>query len=301
MSVQPDFSPVDAFKALETLQGALSVHDELDFSDILDLMARVLKKQQPLADVIQTFGELPPETIQQINPVIEFVDLHLEFHHAFVSLCESFFAQQKVKAVLAEYTSDPSLFEGYLRALQLESVDSKHEDIMTGVWAYFDSRVSTEAILKIKLVILEQNVEYSLGIEEDTFADMRKAVADDGLYLNILEYLGEFRGGLSWEQTLDMMRSMVLRIKPDIWESLETILTEWKSAADQEFLDEARDLLQDEALYEEFYQKFSQEADEETVLEHIESLSVDPALAEGLKQLYVSKSPSAVQARLGIR
>ena len=122
---------------------------------------------------------------------------------------------------------------------------------------------------------------------EKTAAIANSHHSTDDLYRSVLTYLKlHDTSNLNWQQVFDMTGSMVERAKPGVWPPVETLLLDWRLSSANELLLQARDLIQDDALFEDFSRMYLD--DEEEAMNQVLAATEDVDLVERLKSLQIS-------------
>ncbi|TPX70454.1 hypothetical protein SpCBS45565_g01838 [Spizellomyces sp. 'palustris'] len=303
MSVgDPTVSPfLDAFKFLETVEKDLG-DDNLftQFLELLPVFATHAAKeneelQTQLAPAIHPFLANSSSAIfAAFETLADLIKHQPGFSDGFTRLVESYWVQAHVRAILASAGFGDDVFGGYIKALQLGAQNAEHQDIMRRIWNWFEANVDARTLGRLRIAFLQEEVAQSMGMDFETMAKAQTTIADDELYHDVLNYLVMSQSqNISWYQIFDMIRSVVLRRKPTIWEELDGMLSDWRIASAEEFLSKARDIIEDDEFYAEFSAQYI--ADSEETMNSLETITDDDLLVDQLKKLQLSAAPPRPQ------
>ncbi|KAJ3159269.1 hypothetical protein HDU86_001872 [Geranomyces michiganensis] len=223
-------------------------------------------------------------------------------------LVESYWTQARIRTMLRDRGYGDDVFGEYLQCLQLYSDVAEHDTIMSHVWTFFTGRVDAQTLTQLRIAFLEEHVAQSLGIDFQTMTRMEGAIADQALYLDVLTYLDHSqKNNIAWYMIVDMIRSVVLRCRPEVWNELDSVLSQWRASYVEPFLAKARDMITNDEEFAQFCTSYS--ADPANALHAIEEThnyydadnsdddddAAAAALVESLKRLQISAVPARPQ------
>ncbi|KAJ3169097.1 hypothetical protein HDU88_000889 [Geranomyces variabilis] len=202
----------------------------------------------------EVFLEALSEHFQQLSPYACYY-LVLE-----LSLGTTEAEERRLKDLFDYVHDNPHIFAGlgYLQCLQLYSDDAQHDAIMSRVWSFFTVSVDDQTLIQLRIAFLEEHVAQSLGIDFQTMARMEDATGDRALYLDVLTYLDHSqKNNIAWYMIVDMIRSVVLRRRSEVWNELATILSDWRASYVEPFLAKARDMITDDEAFAQFSSSYA--------------------------------------------
>ncbi|KAJ3005717.1 hypothetical protein HKX48_000501 [Thoreauomyces humboldtii] len=295
---------VEAFKILETINHDLQ--DQRIFEEFLALLSTLvigtptISTSTSSTSLLSTYTQFSSSAVSdKLDSVLVLARSSPSFGEGLVRLVESYWAQSRVWGVLEDGGYGEDVFQGYLLRLALGSSDAEHEHIMRRVWTWFESKVDGRTVVRLRIAFLEEHVAQSVGVDFEILAEAKEATDDDLLYHDVLDYLAmSQKNNIAWYMIFDMIRSVVLRRKPESWDSLGVILSDWRTDYAAEFLTKARDLISDEVLFAEFSAQYVADADEAvnnphrwTTQGHDDAAADD--LLDQLKRLQITTTAAA--------
>ncbi|KAJ3045154.1 hypothetical protein HK097_001277 [Rhizophlyctis rosea] len=206
--------------------------------------------------------------------------------------------QVHIRAILSASGYDDVVFYGYLHALQLDNPNASHEDVMKFVWNWFEENTDPSTVRKLRVAFAEEEAAAQLGMNDNVLSGIRDLLADDDLYLTVLTYLKlpSTNPDLSYHEVFAMTGAMVERTKPSTWPPIQALLCDWRSSCANDLIEQARTIIQDDALYEEFSEMYL-EGDEDEAMDRVLERTEDVDLVEELKRLRVSGASGGTRMR----
>ncbi|RKO84834.1 hypothetical protein BDK51DRAFT_43057 [Blyttiomyces helicus] len=207
-----------------------------------------------------------------------------------VALAESFAQQKRIRDELGKRGFSKVVFEGYLNILSLDDPSTDNEHVLAQIWSWFGEKTDSATQESLRLVFLEEAVRCGLEIDMPTLKQVRSCVADDALYSEFLRYLSMHESqNIPWYQVFEMLKSIIERGKPGVWEGVELVLKEWRMSLAQTFLDSAATVVAShgapDAVFAEFADMYL--ADSEDCFDRMMAMTDDEALVEDLKRLEI--------------
>ncbi|KAJ3031306.1 hypothetical protein HDV00_008384 [Rhizophlyctis rosea] len=303
-------SYIDAFNVLECAQQAMK-EDEPTFSALLQLLSSPSLKYTPGAFGNEVYTSLQPYTPSEKHQTLQHLAVTVNQNPAFAEgltrLLESYFIQSHIKQILSASGHADSVFEGYLKTLQLDNMEAKHEDVMRDIWKWFEAKTDAATVCQLRVAFVEEEAAQLLGMDHILLSNIRALVADgnispsthsthlnkpltpphpDPLYTTTLTYLQlHSTSNLHFHQVLTMTSSMLSRHDPSIYPKIEPLLLAWRAELAAQFLKQAREIILDPEVFEEFGRRYLEDEDE--AMEDVGDVVEDEELVEQLRALKV--------------
>ncbi|KAI8907695.1 hypothetical protein DFJ77DRAFT_513797 [Powellomyces hirtus] len=297
MSVgDPAISPfVNAFKLLNIVNCDLQqVNLFENFLALLSAFATgTVRTNVDLQNQVQPYLRNSSSAVfAEVESLISSIKSNAQFGEGFIRLVESYWVQAHVWSILMDRGYGDDVFAGYIQCLQLGSQYAEHDQIMTNIWEFFNSNMDDGTLLELKIAFLEEHVAQSLGMDFDTMARAQVAIADDELYRDVLDYLVmSQKNNIAWYMIIDMIQSVVRRRKPDVWDELGSIFSDWRFLHVEDFLNKARDIIDDDDLFADFSVQYTADS-----TEAFETITDDDDLVDQLKRLQIATSRPVTRA-----
>ncbi|KAI8588932.1 hypothetical protein BDZ88DRAFT_439481 [Geranomyces variabilis] len=247
---------------LNVLDGRLhQARDVASFEAFLEALSEHFQQLSPYACYYLVL-ELSLGTTEaeesRLKDLFDYVHDNPHIFAGLVRLVESYWTQTRIRAMLRDRGYGDDVFCGYLQCLQLYADDAQHDAIMSRVWSFFTASVDDQTLIQLRIAFLEEHVAQSLGIDFQTMARMEDATGDRALYLDVLTYLDHSqKNNIAWYMIVDMIRSVVLRRRPEVWNELATILSDWRASYVEPFLAKARDMITDDEAFAQFSSSYA--------------------------------------------
>ncbi|KAI8146551.1 hypothetical protein BJV82DRAFT_598928 [Fennellomyces sp. T-0311] len=151
-----------------------------------------------------------------------------QYDSLLVRVTESFFFIRHVESVL----ENDSQLEAFVRSLLLDSSDAQHGEVMRSIASFLKTldhttRVGVESVLQQQRQSTEQDSTDMLLLR------IRRILDDEVLFAAFSEIVDtDMVAGIQWSDTLLKIYELIRARKPEVWDSISSVLDQAQSSHD---------------------------------------------------------------------
>ncbi|KAG9290427.1 hypothetical protein G9A89_007158 [Geosiphon pyriformis] len=204
-----------------------------DESDYREITAMILMPREDMPGTKVLQNVLPyfrrsdnPSLFTTFQVIMRHAEQSPKFESVFSRVCESLDILTKIEHALG---NNRRLFEGYLKALQLDNASASHQQVMNSLEKFLNDQCNPQTQLRVRKVFAEENVIGELGLDRDALASADELINDDSLYIKVLEILSSTnRQNLPWDTVSARIKKCLDQKRPSVWPMFLSLLEDFE-------------------------------------------------------------------------
>ncbi|KAI7848623.1 hypothetical protein BDC45DRAFT_522674 [Circinella umbellata] len=219
-SVQSTFSTVDEYQEeFETLLLSPHYTPEL-FDSVMAELYNVMTLEQQNERRLSLWPEL--------QKIMQAAKQDPQYDSLLMRITESFFFIRHVDSVL----NNDNQLEAFVRSLLLDSPDADHGQVMASIAGFLQTLDRTTRA-GVESVLSQQRQASEPSSTDKLLLQIRRVLDDDVLFMEFNEIMDtDTLAGVAWNETLLKLFQLVQSRKPEVWDSISSILDQAQSAHD---------------------------------------------------------------------
>ncbi|KAI9248268.1 hypothetical protein BDA99DRAFT_542631 [Phascolomyces articulosus] len=266
-SVRSTFSTADEYQQeFETLLLSPRYTPEL-FESVMTQLAHVMTAQQQEQ---QLQGRSRLSLWPELQKIMQSAKQDPQYDSLLMRMTESFFFIRHVESVLDQ---DYQL-EGFIRSLLLDSPDANHAQVMSSIAAFLQT-LDRVTRMGVESVLNQQRQSSEQGSPDTLLLQIRRILDDDALFreFNAIVETGTV-AGIEWKEILFKLYQLVQSRRPEVWDSISSLLDQAQSAHDTTQYNSYEEYVQKNFLDDGGQQYLDSEVDRARVESMLGSLSM---------------------------
>ncbi|KAG2221558.1 hypothetical protein INT45_002572 [Circinella minor] len=261
-SVQSTFSTVDEYQEqFETLLLSPHYTPEL-FDTVMVKLYNVMTLEQQNERRLSLWPEL--------QKIMQAAKQDPQYDSLLMRMIESFFFIRHVDSVL----NNDNQLEAFIRSLLLDSPDADHAQVMASIAGFLQTLDRTTRA-GVESVLSQQRQASEPSSTDKLLLQIRRILDDDVLFMQFNEIMDtDTIAGVAWNETLLKLFQLVQSRKPEVWDSISSILDQAQSAHDTTQYSSYEEYVQKNFLDDGGQQYLDSEADRARVESMLGSLSM---------------------------